>query len=154
MRKHHIYKTISTILCLLFIITITGCGTFVNKVTNNLAENLAMAISNNNDLQTVKDGCPAYLLMIDAFVKNDPDNGSMLRTAADLYSTYSSFFVTDNKRALKLTNKALHYALLACCNENNKPINRPCGLNSSIIMKITNFATCLIKILKSLKLLF
>lgn len=103
----------------------TGCGLFVKNITGGLAENLSLAISNNNDLQTVKDGCPAYLLMIDAFVGNNPDDASMLRTAADLYTTYASFFVSENSRALKLTDKALDYAFRACCKYNSKLCSLP-----------------------------
>ena len=40
-----------------------------------------------NDLATVRDGEPAYLLMIDGFIIKDPDNTDLLLAGARLYDT-------------------------------------------------------------------
>ncbi|MBI9089700.1 MAG: hypothetical protein JEZ12_10825 [Desulfobacterium sp.] len=91
-----------------------GCG----GVTSNLADSLSAAIRENSDLATVKEGGPAYLIMVDAFVLDDPSNPRLLKSAAGLYSIYSSFFVTDTERRLRLTGKARGYALRAACEAN------------------------------------
>ncbi len=91
-----------------------GCG----GVTGNLAGNLSAAIRENSDLATVKEGGPAYLIMVDAFVLDDPSNPRLLKSAAGLYAIYSRFFVTDNERRLRLTEKARDYALRAACEAN------------------------------------
>jgi len=99
----------------LMILTLPGCSLFVGKVTQDLAQNLSDAIRDNNDLKTVKEGSPAYLIMVDSLVRNDPDNPMLLKTAALLHATYAEIFVEENERAVKLTRKALDYALNACC---------------------------------------
>jgi hypothetical protein len=80
-----------------------------------MTENLSHAIRNNNDPATVKAGGPAYLLMIDSMLYRDPDNESLLRSAADIYTAYTDVFVEDKVRAKKLTHKAMDYALRAIC---------------------------------------
>jgi len=80
-----------------------------------MTDNLAQAILNNNDLATVEAGGPAYLLMVDSLLQDDPNNESLLRAAAAIYTVYTDVFVTDSARAKKLTEKALGYALRAVC---------------------------------------
>lgn len=99
----------------------TGC---VSTVTGRFADSLSGAILNNNDLETVEAGGPAYLLMIDGLLREDPGNESLLRSAADLYTAYASLYVTDTVRKQKLTDKAMDYALQALCVENRDG----CGL--------------------------
>jgi len=80
-----------------------------------MTANLSQAISDNNDLATVEAGGPAFLLMVDSLLYRDPDNESLLRSAANVYTTYASVFVKDAARGKKLTDKALDYALRAMC---------------------------------------
>lgn len=82
-----------------------------------MSDDLAYAIVNNDDLETVEAGGPAYLLMIDGFLQGDPDNSSLLRSAASLYTAYTAVYVKDKDRAQRLTDKALHYGLRAICIE-------------------------------------
>jgi hypothetical protein len=70
---------------------------------------------NNEDLATVEAGGPSYLLMIDSLLHGDPNNESLLRSAATLYAAYTGAFVKDTLRAQKLTDKSLRYALRALC---------------------------------------
>jgi len=85
-----------------------------------MTENLSKAILNNNDLATVKDGAPAYLLMVDGLLLREPDNESLLRGASNIYTAYTRVFVKDRARAKKLTEKALSYALRAICVRRSK----------------------------------
>ena len=89
-----------------------GC---VSTITGNFAEDLSYAIINNNDLETVKTGGPAYLLMIDSLLYDDPENESLLRAAANLYTAYTDIYVENKARAAKMTDKAMSYALRAVC---------------------------------------
>ena len=109
------------IVLLLVMGLVAGC----TSVTGNLAASLADAIGRNNDLETIREGGPAYLIMVDAFVLDNPSNPKLLATAAKLYSTYSDAFVSDGQRALCLTDKALDYGLRAVC-ENDRAL---CGLD-------------------------
>jgi hypothetical protein len=103
-------------LLLCFALQITaGCSAIRSSATNNLAASLSRAISDSNDLATVKAGGPAYLLMIDGLIHDDPDSEKLLRAGAGLYTAYTTTFVSDKPRALKLTNKGLQYGLHALC---------------------------------------
>ncbi len=94
---------------------LTGCGAMMRSVTTGLSQDLTQAVLNNSDLETVATGGPAFLLMIDGLLVSDPDSPALLMSAANLYSQYTSSFVTDPLRAKKLSQKALVYALDAMC---------------------------------------
>lgn len=70
---------------------------------------------NNNDIDTVKEAVPAYLLMIDGFVRDDPENIGLLIARAKLYSAYAGAFVEDKSRIKRLSQTAFDSALLATC---------------------------------------
>jgi TRAP transporter T-component len=97
------------------ICAIAGCSFIISKATGDLVGNLSAAILNNNDLATVESGGPAYLLMVDGLVQGEPDNVSLLCSAAKLYTAYTTVFIKDEVRAKKLTDKALSYAFRAVC---------------------------------------
>jgi hypothetical protein len=94
---------------------LSGCSLFISSASVDMTKNLSRAISNNDDLATVKAGAPAYLLMVDSLLYQDPDNESLLRGAANIYTAYTNVFVKDKERAGKLTDKALNYAFRALC---------------------------------------
>ena len=99
---------------------LSGCSYFISSASVDMTENLSHAILNNNDLATVKDGAPAYLLMVDSLLYRNPDNESLLRGAANIYTAYTNVFVKDKERAGKLTDKALAYAFRAICVRRSK----------------------------------
>jgi hypothetical protein len=105
---------------------LAGCGAVMRSVTTGLSQDLSQAVLNNNDLETVATGGPAYLLMVDGLLVSDPDNPSLLMAAANLYSQYTSSFVTDPERAKNLSQKALDYAWRALCLRKKAA----CGLQS------------------------
>jgi len=119
-----VYKKIHSIalsFCILIsVFLLSGCSYFITSATVDMTENLSQAILNNNDLATVKDGAPAYLLMVDSLLYREPDNEPMLREAANIYTAYTNVFVKDQARAKKLTEKALGYALRAICVRRSK----------------------------------
>ncbi len=100
---------------LLLFYVLTGCATLTSSATSRLANNLATAILNQNDLATVQDGAPAYLLMLDGLIEGEPNDGDLLLTGAKLYGAYATAFVDDEARARRLTSKARAYGLRALC---------------------------------------
>ncbi|WP_108126797.1 TRAP transporter TatT component family protein [Saccharospirillum mangrovi] len=90
---------------------LSGCAAF------QLPDNLSSAILDSDDLQTVEDGLPSYLLMVDALVATYPKNEEMKRTAATLNGAYAGVFVdtTAVERRKNMTTKALDYAFDAFC---------------------------------------
>ena len=90
----------------------------MQSATNEMAANLSAAILNQDDPETVRDGAPAYLLMLDSFVQGAPDDAAMLAAAAELYAAYGVLFVDDEQRADRLTSRALSYAQQSLCVSN------------------------------------
>ena len=94
--------TISLILLLL-----SACASLMQSATSGMAANLNAAIMNQDDPETVRDGAPAYLLMLDSFIEGSPNDATMLGAAAELYAAYGVIFVEDKQRADRLTSRAL-----------------------------------------------
>ena len=113
--KASVKYTVLFFLCSLFFIGLTGCASIISSTTSDMMTHLSESISNNDDLEIVEAGAPAYLLMIDSFILKDPDNQKMLYTAAGLYASYADFFITDPVRSKRMANKALEYAKKAIC---------------------------------------
>jgi hypothetical protein len=94
---------------------LAGCASMVASAGGGLAGNLSVAIMNQDDPELVRDGAPAYLLMLDSFVEGAPDNEEVLRAAAELYSAYGVVFVDDPVRGRKLTTRGRDYGRRALC---------------------------------------
>lgn len=90
----------------------------MQSATNDMAANLNSAILNQNDPETVRDGAPAYLLMLDSFIAGAPDNAAMLGAASELYAAYGVIFVEDEQRADRLTSRSLAYGQQSLCASN------------------------------------
>lgn len=93
----------------------TGCAALVSRAATGMMEDLSRTILNSNDLEMVKDGAPAYLLMIDSLAGNRPDDPDLSVKAAMLYTAYSDMFVQDVNRSARLSQKALDYAVRGLC---------------------------------------
>ncbi len=94
---------------------LTGCGFMVTSATENLAENVSVAILNQDDPPTVREGAPAYLILIDGLIAADPDKVNLLMSAAKLNNAYAAAFVDDEQRAQRMTDKSWEYARRAWC---------------------------------------
>ncbi len=107
-------KTAALILSLA---ALSGCASLVSSATSNMADNITLAMLNQDDPATVRAGAPAYLLMIDGLIEGDPENENLLLAGAKLYGSYAGAFVDDEERAGRLARKALDYAERALCLE-------------------------------------
>jgi hypothetical protein len=94
---------------------LSGCASMVSNVTANLAGSLTGAVLNQNDPETVREGAPAYLLLIDGLIADDPENLDLLLAGARLYSSYAGAFVEDSVRASRLARKGRDYGWRALC---------------------------------------
>jgi hypothetical protein len=63
----------------------------------------------------VRDGVPAYLLLIDGIIGSDPQNVDGLLAGAKLYGAYAGGFVDEPERVQRLANRAYVYAKRALC---------------------------------------
>ena len=99
------------------ILLLAGCASLISSATTRMADNITLAILNQNDLETVRLGAPAYLLMLDGLIEGDADNTDLLLAGAKLYSSYTSAFIEDEERAKRLAEKSFGYARTALCIE-------------------------------------
>lgn len=102
-------------LIITMLLGMAGCGSLASRAASNLAGDLSAAILNQDDPETVRDGAPAYLLLIDSFVQGDSPGGPMLESAAGLYAAYAAVFVDDADRARRLSTRARNYGERALC---------------------------------------
>tara|TARA_R110002072_G_scaffold64_4_gene326 strand:+ start:12619 stop:13446 length:828 start_codon:yes stop_codon:yes gene_type:complete len=109
-----------------------GCASLISNVTSGLADDLSSTILNSQDVQTVKEGIPAYLIMIDSFLRGSPEDPNLLLAASRLNGAFSVF--TEGERSKLLTTKSLNYAFKAGCISNAKL----CGLRDQ---KFAEFKT-------------
>lgn len=108
-------------------LALSGCGALVARVTNSAADSLSEAILNQNDPATVRDAAPAYLVLLDAMVRNNPDSPGSLSAASTLYAAYGAAFVDDEARSKRLTSRARDYGQRAICAHQQ----RFCGLSDA-----------------------
>ena len=99
---------------------LSGCAAIVQKASDRFADNFGSAILDSEDPATVRDGLPAYLLLLDSLIAGqtpgDKSNASLLFAAAKLNGAYAGNFTgDDSKHAQRLAKKALDYARSGVC---------------------------------------
>jgi hypothetical protein len=100
------------------VLTLTACpGRAMNAAAKSVAEGLNRAVLNHNDIVTVQDGLPSYLLVVDGLIESNPENIDLLMAGARLYSLYASSFVTDTARAQRLAARGHRYGQRLLCME-------------------------------------
>ncbi len=92
-----------------------GCGAVISSAATRVTGDLSHAILNHNDPETVRDGAPAYLLLVDGLIADAPEDQALLHAGAKLYTAYAEAFASERDRAKNLTERALDYALRAAC---------------------------------------
>ena len=113
-------------------LVLSGCRNLMSRVTGGMANNLSVAMLNQDDPETVREGLPAYLLMLDSFVTESPEDVAMLSAAAELYAAFGVVFVDDPERAGRLTGRSFIYAQRALCSSNSSG----CGLNGLHLQEV------------------
>ncbi len=102
-----------SLLMSLFLISCLPNKKWVVGSTAQLLEGVARASSQESDLRMIREGMPAFLMLIDGMIEALPENDQLLITAAQSYSSFVSAFLEekDNEYAKYLLGKAKHYAL-------------------------------------------
>jgi len=116
-------------LCLLFL----ASACLPNKkltvgATATLLEEVARASSKQSDLRILREGMPAYLMLIDGMIQAWSDNDRLLMAGAQSYSSFASLFVEDHDKeyANSLYTRGKHYALRSLEMRGLKePLQRP-----------------------------
>lgn len=97
---------------IMLVLGLSGCASLI---TGRLSKDLSLAILNQDDPDTVREGAPAYLLLVDGLIEADPVDKHSLIAGAKLYSAYASVFVENPARARRMSKKARRYARHALC---------------------------------------
>jgi hypothetical protein len=92
-----------------------GCASLVSNAASGFADNLSLAVQNQTDPETVRDGAPAYLLLLDSLLEGSPDDPAINSAAATLYASYAAVFADDPDRARRMTKRAVAYSSRAMC---------------------------------------
>lgn len=100
---------------LVIVILLLSLSNCVSIATHELAKTVSQAILNQDDLETVRAGAPAYLLLIDGMISENPDDPALLMAGARLYNAYATIFVDDAERAQIMAGKAYRYGTRAMC---------------------------------------
>ena len=103
------------ILLLAVPLSLSGCSIFIASATDDLDHNLVSVILNHNDPETVSEAIPAYLLLLEALVKQSPEREALLASTSSMYSSYATLIPENQERFLHLTSKAFHYGLRSAC---------------------------------------
>ena len=105
-----------SLLCLLSVFT-TNCATERKKVavgaTALLLEDIAQSAYKQTDTRVIREGMPAYLMLMDGMVEAVPDNDRLLIGAAQVYATFAGAFIENQDKAYAnvLYGRAKDYAL-------------------------------------------
>jgi hypothetical protein len=107
----------SLIFLLLFLLSLPCACLPIKKVTVGttamLLEEVARSSYRQSDLRMIREGMPAYLMLMDGMIEAWPNNEQLLLAAAQTYSSFASIFVEDQDKeyAKLLFGRGRDYAL-------------------------------------------
>lgn len=96
-------------------VLLSACSSLISSQSAKMADGLSRAIRAQDDLQIVESGAPAYLLLMESMLQDDPDSPAMLLGTAKLYSFYGGIFAQDPDRQKRLNTKAFDLAQRGIC---------------------------------------
>jgi hypothetical protein len=114
-RSSSLERLVGMVFMSLVISVASACATVVSSVTSDLSNGLSQAVLDSEDLEGVRDGAPAFLLLLDGLLVQEPRNERLLVAAAQLNGAYATAFVDDPARQALLSDKALNLAQRAAC---------------------------------------
>jgi hypothetical protein len=113
--RPHRTRRIRLALVAMLALSLTGCATLIGKAGASLGRDLSAGVMAQDDPQTVADGLPAYLLLVDGLLTSQPDNADLLLSASNLYGAYAGGFAPEPERRKRLALKSEDYARRAAC---------------------------------------
>jgi len=105
----------SVLLIGVFAFALSGCSSLMSSAASGLSESVSASILNQDDPETAKAALPTFMVLIDGFITDNPDDPDVLASGATLYASYGAIFADDEIRASRLTTRARGYALRAMC---------------------------------------
>ncbi len=110
------------------------------RVISPMATQLSEGLMHQSDVDLVKEGAPAFLLILDALAEAHPDNPAVLLAAADAQMAYATGFVDKEQkaRAKGMYLKAKTYGLRALAR--NKRFDRALeGTQEEFVQSLRGF---------------
>lgn len=95
--------------------SLSGCATVMSSAASGLTESISDSVLNQDDPETAKAALPTFMVLIDGFIRDNPENPDILASGATLYASYGAIFADDDLRASRLTKRARGYAQTAMC---------------------------------------
>jgi len=105
---------------ILLLLTLNACG------FGGLPAALERSIMDNPDPVMVASAVPAYLLLLDTLVANDPEDAGMNAAAAKLYAFYATALSHDTASGARLAERGRSYGAASLCLE----VEEACGLGA------------------------
>ncbi|MCG8570233.1 MAG: TRAP transporter TatT component family protein [Spirochaetes bacterium] len=93
-------KLVYCIFSIILFLSFSSCASLMS----NMAGGLADSLYEQNDVQLVKEGAPAFLLLVEGFVNDNKKSRDMLKNGIMIFSAYSGAFVQEPERR-KIFNK-------------------------------------------------
>jgi hypothetical protein len=103
---------IRVLISVLFLSILIGCSAMA---TRQLTDNLVSGMLNQDDPATVRAAIPAYLVLLDGLIQDDPENPQLLISASQLYGAFAGGLIDDPVRSTKLIAHSKKYARKALC---------------------------------------
>lgn len=101
------------VVLLLWLVAATGCAALLPRPGREVADNFMLAVLESDDVATVREGMPPFLLLLDGLIRGSPDDVDMLTAGAALNASYSGLIAGDPARNRVLARKAFDYAMRA-----------------------------------------
>lgn len=89
-------KAIKILSVFLIAVTLLSCSAMIRNTT----ESLVAGVMQQNDMHLIEDGAPAYLLIIESLIYNNPENRDFLMAGIQTFSSYSSLIKDDVRRKI------------------------------------------------------
>ena len=102
-------------MCAAAMLVMAGCSAVASRAGAGLSRDLTRGILEQNDPETVADGLPAYLLLLDGMISGSPEDPPLLIAGSKLYGAYAGSFVAEPERRIRLALKSESYARRATC---------------------------------------
>lgn len=107
-------KKLFALCWLSFIFCLPACSV-TDAITETFSASIASGILNQEDPHFIEQGLPAYILLMDGMIMENPDNPLLLSAGAKLYSAYATFVSGDDVQRKNMISKARRYSVKALC---------------------------------------
>jgi hypothetical protein len=92
-----------------------GCSSLIASQASKLGDDISSAIYNSNDVASVGQAIPTFLVLVDSMIESNPEDADLLKTGAGLNDAYAGVFVPEAQRRSNFSAKSLDYAWRAVC---------------------------------------